>query len=258
MAKQRYYGWKPSLPDPTAVVADPTGLTILDEVDPRNELPAPYNQGQLGSCTGNAVAGAVHYNNILNGTDFGIPSRLFIYWWERYWEGTVEYDSGAYGRDGFRCAKYKGVPSEELCPYNIRFFRDKPSAAAINQAAKHKIGKYVHPGYPYSRSIQDRTESFKALLSNKQTIAFGFTVYSSFESRQAEETGIVPVPKSGEAVLGGHEVLLVGYLKEYPDYGLVRNSWGEAWGMDGYCLMPWEIIASPSYANDWRSIYRPA
>jgi C1A family cysteine protease len=256
---KRYYGWKPSLPDPTAVVADPSGLEVLDEVDPRGDMAPCYDQGQLGSCTGNAVAGAVHYENILNGTDYGTPSRLFIYWWERYFEGTVEYDSGAYGHDGFRCAKHKGVPPEELCPYNIKFFRDKPSEEALAAAQGHKIGKYVHPGYPYSRSIQDRTEAFKALLSNKQTIAFGFTVYESFESEEAERTGIIPLPDtSRERQLGGHEVLLVGYLKDYPEHGLVRNSWGTEWGMDGYCLMPWKIIAGPGYADDWRSIYRPA
>jgi C1A family cysteine protease len=96
------------------------------------------------------------------------------------------------------------------------------------------------------------------VLSNKQTIAFGFTVYSSFESSEVSSTGIVPLPVEGEGVLGGHEVLLVGYLKDYPEHGLVRNSWGSGWGLGGYCLMPWQMIANPYYADDWRSIYRPA
>src|SRR5690242_3074864 len=101
----RIYGWKPSRPDPNAVEADVAGLVVLPEVDPRKELPPCYDQGQLGSCTANAVAGAVHYDNILNGTDFGIPSRLFIYYDEREQEGTVDYDSGAYGHDGFRTVR---------------------------------------------------------------------------------------------------------------------------------------------------------
>lgn len=255
---KRYYGWKNSLPDAGATLANTEELPVLEEVEPRNEMPAVYDQGQLGSCTGNAVAGAVHYNNILDGVDFGVPSRLFIYWWERYFEGTVSYDSGAYGHDGFRCVHHKGVPPEELCPYNINFFKDKPSSEAITEAEKHKVGKYVHPGLPLYRSIEDRTQALKSLLSNKQTVAFGFTVYESFESRKVSETGIVPVPSAGEMAVGGHEVLLIGYLKDYPDHGLVRNSWGAGWGQEGYCLMPWEIISNTKYASDWRSIYRPA
>jgi C1A family cysteine protease len=62
----------------------------------------------------------------------------------------------------------------------------------------------------------------------------------------------------------GHEVLLVGYLKNEPHYGLVRNSWGSeqtngtAWGLDGdgYFLMPWTYILSASLAGDWTTIVR--
>ena len=47
-------------------------------------LPPVYNQGNVGSCTGNALGGAVEYDD--NGFH---PSRLFIYYNERYLEGTV-------------------------------------------------------------------------------------------------------------------------------------------------------------------------
>ena len=76
---------------------------------------------------------------------------------------------------------------------------------------------------------------------------------------------LVPMPKRGEQVLGGHEVLAVGYLKSEPDYVLCRNSWGSRktdghrWGIDGsgYFLMPWKMILNPAISGDWTTIVRP-
>lgn len=256
--RPKYYkGWKPSLPDFRNIEAEPEKLKILKEVDPRGEMPDCYDQGQLGSCTANAVAGAIEYDSILNG-DHITPSRLFIYYMERELEGTTNYDSGAYGHDGFKISRKDGVISEDLIPYDIGKFTVAPTQEELEEAKKYRIGKYVHPGLSMAPSDWEaRRDAIKAILSNKQTIAFGFTVYESFESSEVEKTGVVPMPESGEKELGGHEPLVVGYLAEEPDYGLVRNSWGTKWGLKGYCLMPWQMICSPQYSSDWRSIYRP-
>jgi C1A family cysteine protease len=149
------YGWKRSLPDPTAVPADVEGLTALEEVDPRAELPAVYDQGQLGSCTANAVAGAFQYEQILANNYLAgeVPSRLFIYYGEREREGTVDHDAGAFGHDGFKVLRKTGVCPEAIWPYDISQFTEKPNEDAYREASLRKIGKYVHPGLPYHRPI---------------------------------------------------------------------------------------------------------
>src|SRR5436305_6955391 len=96
------YGWKPSLPDLRDHIADASDLAVADEVDPRSDLPPVFDQGQLGSCTANAVAAAVQYDAILNGNDPGNLSRLWIYYYERRIEGSpADQHTGAIGRDGF-------------------------------------------------------------------------------------------------------------------------------------------------------------
>jgi C1A family cysteine protease len=78
------------------------------------------------------------------------------------------------------------------------------------------------------------------------------------------KTGIVPMPKADEEILGGHEVLAVGYLGSEPDYVLVRNSWGsrqtngQSWSIDGsgYFWMPWRMILNPIICGDWTTIQR--
>lgn len=248
-------GWKPSFPDFHDLAADATGLRVLDEVDPRADMPMVYDQGQLGSCTANAIAAALEYECILDDTHFGTPSRLFIYYMERLREGSVTSDSGAYGRDGFKVLRKTGAPPEDLWPYDIEAFAEKPDEESYQAATEHKIAEYVHPGLGARRTLIEREEAFKRLLSNRQTIAFGFTVYESFEESWSEQ-GVMPVPQKGESILGGHEVLAVGYLSEYPEHALVRNSWGPNWGVDGYFLMPWRFLCDAQFSGDWRSIYR--
>jgi C1A family cysteine protease len=247
------FGWKPSLPDQRDLIADTSDIGVADEVDPRADLPPVYDQGNLGSCTANAVAGALQYNNMLDGTDYGTPSRLFIYYFERRLEGSkATDDTGAYGRDGFKVAARWGVPPEGDWPYSDDDpgpFQQEPPAEVIAAAAQHKLtAKY--------RAVPRSVDAFKAVLSNRQTCAFGFTVYESFRSPEVRQTGVVPLPARGEAVIGGHEMLMVGYLADQPNHALVRNSWGTDWGLDGYCLFPWAYILS-ALASDFRTIRRP-
>jgi C1A family cysteine protease len=250
--KIQRYGWKPSLPDHRDLLADTTGLVPLPEVDPRGEMPPVYDQGQLGSCTANAVGGALEYDSMLDGAAPVTPSRLFIYYCERQLEGSLgQGDTGAFGRDGFKAARRFGTPPETDWPYDITRYADDPPQPAWQDAAAHKLTKHY-------KSVRRSLNQFKLVLSNKQTIAFGFSVYSSFESHEVAKTGIVPLPAPDEQQLGGHEVVAVGYLAAEPNYVLVRNSWGTSWGLKGYFLMPWAYLLSIDLASDFRTIVRPS
>lgn len=240
------YGWKPSLPDQRDLHADTAELKVMPEVDPRRDMVAPYDQGNLGSCTANAVAGAIQYDRSLNhdSSDDYTPSRLDIYYGERQLEGApIDQDTGAFGRDGLKYAHSQGVFDERLWPYDISKFAESPPSEA-----RQKIGSY--------KVVPRNITAFKRVLSNRQTVCIGFTVYESFESSQVAQTGVMPLPSEQESVLGGHEVLVVGYLKSEPHYALVRNSWG-GWGLGGYFLMPWAVLTDPGMSDDFRTIYRP-
>ncbi len=250
------YGWKRPLPGRGALEllppADVEGLPIATEVDPRKEMPPVFNQGQLGSCTANATAACFQYDSIVDarhyrGEDCGELSRRWIYHFEKCIEGTHgQGDTGAEGHDAFTVAKH-GIPDEKLWPYSedIQAVEAKPPDV---EPRAYTLKKPVH-------AVPQNEHAIKAVLSNEQTIAIGFTVYESFEDSWEHE-GVMPEPMGGEGILGGHEVLVCGYLPEYPKHFLTRNSWGDSWGLGGYFLFPSATLLDPEMASDFRTIVR--
>ena len=210
-------------------------------VDLRQYCSLIENQGNLGSCTGNAIAGAIELLHKRQNRTLDI-SRLFIYYYERLFIGTVNYDSGAYIRDGIKvCYKY-GAPTENLWPYNISKFRTVPPKAALLDAAKRKVTSY------------QRAADFNAVIdaiTSGYPVTIGFSVYSSFDSPTVAKTGIMPYPNvNKERLLGGHAVLLVGYNKNNNTF-IARNSWGTNWGDKGYFYMPFEVIQNTRMSSDF-------
>jgi C1A family cysteine protease len=110
----RRYGWVPDIPDmrDKMFAAPRAGRAKLPaKVDLRPQCPPIYDQGELGSCTANAIGAAIEFERAQakQVPDF-VPSRLFIYYNERVMEGTVMSDSGAMIRDGIKSVAKLGAP----------------------------------------------------------------------------------------------------------------------------------------------------
>src|SRR5205807_1519345 len=94
-----------------AAITAPQALPT--SVDLRSQCPPVYDQGQLGSCTANAIGGAFQFTQMKEQlAQNWLPSRLFIYYNERSIEGTVSSDSGAQIRDGIKSVNQQGACSE--------------------------------------------------------------------------------------------------------------------------------------------------
>jgi C1A family cysteine protease len=139
--------------------------------------------------------------------------------------------------------------------------QDKPPAASVFDPPSPPTAAVAADTY-YALTKQVVTvpqteQAIKAVLSNNQSVALGFSVYESFESPEVAKTGVLPMPTQGEQLVGGHEVLAVGYLRSEPHYVLAMNSWGTDWGLSGFFLMPWSYITNRQLVRDLRTIVRP-
>ena len=113
--KSSGYGWVPDVPDQrayllSAVLRIPAKLPR--QVDLRPLCSKVEDQGQLGSCTANALAGALEFLEKKDKVAFEDFSRLFIYYNERAIGHSIQSDSGAMIRDGIKTLAKKGVCSE--------------------------------------------------------------------------------------------------------------------------------------------------
>jgi C1A family cysteine protease len=240
----RRYGWIPDVPDQRdhLYAAPPRYLAALPaKTDLRRRCPPVYDQGNLGSCTANAIAAAVEFDRIKQGLPDFVPSRLFIYYNERKIEGTVAIDSGAMIRDGIKSVASDGACPEPEWPYVIASFAKRPPAKCYRDA---RLDRAVS----YQKILKDLNQ-MKGCLASGFPFIFGFTVYESFETPAVAKTGHVPMPGWMERAVGGHAVLAVGY-DEVRKWFLVRNSWGTRWGMKGYFTMPYAYLLQPGLSED--------
>jgi len=257
---KRKYGWIRDLPDHRDLFAQfPNWNTLTEQSDTSTRggtrsvdlretgnMPDVYDQGSLGSCTAQAIAGAFEFDiRKQKCPEYFTPSRLFIYYNERVIEGTIEEDSGASIRDGIKVVHKIGVPTEKEYPYDISRFQVQPSMSIYMVAQKHKSVKY--------RRVPQNNSILSAIVLG-YPISFGFSVYEHFESPDFD--GILKVPGKNERLLGGHAVLLCGYrtLENGHIQFLVRNSWGSGWGLEGYFWMEYAYVMDPNLCADFWTI----
>lgn len=215
------------------------------EIDLRSLCPPVLDQGDLGSCVENSVLSVVQFDEFKQKLPYeGLYSRLFLYFNVRRMEGTIDSDAGGMIRDAIKSVYKDGVCPEELWPYDDgpTQFKVQPPKSCYDAAKKHKALSYQRV---------PRTElAIKQILASGYPISFGITVFSSFMSQDAAQSGNIPLPQPGDQIEGGHAIALVGY-KDSTRQFIFRNSWGEIWAEKGYGYLPYEYVLSELASDFW-------
>lgn len=177
----------------------PAGLTLVAVEHKRHG--SLFNQGQLGSCTGNALCGAKNTEPLYHSGSSHLIAEA----------GAVDIYSLATRLDGLSDGYYPPTDTGS-------------SGLAVAKAAKQEgmIGSYSH--------AFDMDAALAALQAGP--VITGVAWYEGFDTPDAN--GLVKI--SGQ-IRGGHEIVARGYEPApSPDDSLILldNSWGTAYGDNGH------------------------
>lgn len=239
------------------------GISLPPNADLRADCSPIEDQGSLGSCTAQAAVGMLEYFERKGSGTHVDASRLFVYKTTRNLLGWVG-DRGAYLRTAMASLVLLGAPPERYWPYVVADFDLEPTAFVYSLADNYEAVSYYRLD-PIGTSPTTLLTRIKSYIAAKLPPMFGFTVFSSYT--QANTSGKIPFPFSGDRPVGGHAVVAVGYddkmkikhaaaaAPEYKGAFLIRNSWGTGWGSAGYGWLPYEYVLK-GLAVDWWSLIK--
>jgi len=215
---ERTYTWRPAPYDAVNNYKLELGASEVPKVKYLVNSPVEYQI--KGDCVFNAIT--THLEHLLwkrTGERSPQLSRMFAYYQYRERFGEVTQDNGASIFYAVKILLETGVCREEVWPYTEADFATKPSAEAYANAKNYKFSSYVQLITP--------TDLISCLASDYGCVG-GISVYSSMESKEVDETGIVPMPVKGDEFKGGHCIYFCGYdlHKQKMQF---QNSWGLDW-----------------------------
>lgn len=257
----RYLGRKPDGPDERDhlfSVAHPEAAAVQlpPSVDLRQRLPPVFDQGQSSSCGPNAGAALMSFYY----PDVPHFSRLQIYYDVRALEGDTSEDDGVQTRDVLKTLCLGGAAPEEDWPFDLKMLTQHPPQLVYNEASKRKLSKY---------SRLTSGSNYLQCLATGNPFVLGIELFESFDGPELDRTGIMVPPKPGEKNIGGHDVLVVGYVLNFrsdplckasgvdpalvsDEMLMIRNSWGANWSRKfrGHFFMPLAYALDRVTGND--------
>lgn len=213
-----------------AVILPPTAMELCAFKGPTR------NQGQEGSCTGQAGAEKIDldYRQFTNWPDRTVDaakfeaSAEFVYLCNLIADGDLGTDAGSTIHQTAMTISQKGACTNGVMSYSDSQFSTAPDATQYTNGLLYRMDPYHY--------LPDLL-SMKACLAPStagpgHSFIFGINVYSSFES-DWDEPGFMPVPDlNSESLLGGHAQHVLAYddTVEFPDGSrgglFIQNSWG--------------------------------
>ncbi len=212
--------------------------TIPLSTDHRKSWWKINNQGKTGACVGFATAYGVlrwHYvkANKIKKTD--LPSARFIWMANKETDEITRYPTtfletaGTQTKLALNVAQKYGCVLEGDLPMKGNLSK-MSRAAFYSKATKMRIASY--------HNLRRNLDEWRRWLAFQGPILTRLGVDNTWD--RATSTGGHLDKYLPNTVRGGHAVCLVGYKS---DYFIVRNSWGENWGDNGFAYASNEYTA---------------
>ncbi len=197
------------------------------------------DQGTIGSCSANAILGAVEYFIRRSSGEVVDLSRLFLYYNSRRMCDLEAVDSGATMEHAMAAYMAHGAVLEETWPYDHARWNMKPPEHLYAESLA--LSHYGMGALQFGRVEPNNIR--KALLAAGYPVIFGMGVPDHLMMQVGAQTGYMPAPENGkwEDPSGGHAMLIVGF-DDAKRAWIVRNSWGTKWGVQGHVFIDYDVL----------------
>ena len=217
------------------------------------------DQGLLDSCTAHAGVALIEFFEKKNSGKHIDVSRRFLYKVTRNLMNR-QGDSGASVRETMKAMALFGLPPEEYWSYDEENFDQEPPAFCYAYGQNYQAITYFRLD-DADISTKELLAQIKLILAAEFPCMFGFTVYDSIDD-PSNLPGHIPYPSQNDRRTGGHAAVAVGYndykqIKNASTPGalLIKNSWGQGWGEQGYGWLPYDYVLK-GLARDWWSLIK--
>lgn len=210
------------------------------------------DQGSLSSCVANATCDALE---LLTQTPVQL-SRLTLYWLARDTHGDACRDEGTFIRAAFGVLRRLGIPREDLWPYIEANVNVRPPILALQSGWDHRLDGFERIVARGSA----RGDEVEAAIRSGHPVVFAVEVGKPFAEYSGGDVAFDAPARS----IGGHAMVIVGVRRTSTRrLFLVRNSWGEDWGLreiHGHAWISEEYLATatdlwvPTQAVDFSEV----
>jgi C1A family cysteine protease len=219
-----------------------TKAALPAKVDLRPGCSPITNQGMSNACVGFSMAdGLGEFLAKKQGRPMDLSPR-YIWNLSRHNDKSLHENTGTWPHVAMKMADNLGFALQSDFPMpsaaateNEKTFMplvtERPSNDVVAKAKKNRLFK----GWKPITSVH----AMKKSLAEGMPVVFGIAVYPSIA--QANDTGIIPMPRANEEFEGGHAIVAVGYDNAKRQF-IIRNSWGTEWGDKGYGYLPYDFF----------------
>jgi len=214
---------------PMALVLPP--ITLPKSFDYTGRMTPVRDQKSEGTCVAFAsVVGVKEYEDSQEYRKLIALSPRYVYSLCKKFDGSPD-EEGTYPRIAMKVLLNYGVCPEDYWPYRPHQ-KDLPKKNAKECAKRYRIKAYAR--------LKGILEMKRNLLINGPFLA-GVKVFTSWLDKKTQKTGLIPLPKRNEEIIGGHAVCIVGFDNAGQLFKF-KNSWSVKWADKGYGYLPYEYI----------------
>lgn len=210
-------------------------------IDLRENFTEIKNQGETNASTDFTLVGIYEYLLKSNKIKEYNLSEAFIYYNSRKNNETSKDESVSSFQNTISAFKYHGVCLDKYHPYKEIDLNTRPNDEAYLNAENYKITEI--------KEVNPNINDMRTALSEGYPIAISLKIYDSFAPNH---TGFIFRPTEEEIKsqnYGHHAMIICGYSDEQRVF-VVRNSWGEDFGDNGYCYISYSYIEDKTLLNN--------